>query len=54
MDAHGGRIVDHTRYVAAAQYRTGHGAPGHEAALPTTADEIAAQDTLRFRVRDAC
>ena len=54
MDAHGGRIVDHTRHVATAQDRAGHGAPGHEATLPTTADGYATQDTLPFRVRDAC
>ena len=54
MDARGARIVDHTRHVATAQDRTGHGVPGHEATLPIAADGFATRGTLPFRVRDAC
>jgi len=54
MDAHGGRIVDHTRHVATAQDRAGHGAPGHEATLPPTAAGNATQDILPLCVPDAC
>ena len=54
MDARGARIVDHTRHVATAQDRARQGAPGHELALPIAAAGYATQDTLPFRVRDAC
>ena len=54
MDAHGGRIVDHTRYVATAHDRAGHGAPGHEATLPSAAAGNATQGILPLCVRDAC